>query len=213
GVEMMKKILGLLTICLILLLAACGDGDNEDGEDTSKESSGNDGGNVTLTVGAQSVPHAEILEEAKPLLEDKNITLEIEEYQDFVLPNDDLADGRLDANYFQHIPYLEQTIEDTGYDLDYIGKIHIEPMGIYSQYYNSIDEIPDGTEVILSNSVADHGRILSLFEEAGLITLEDGINVDDVTLDDIVENPKDLTFSPDYEPAILPELYESESDI
>ncbi|HLQ72140.1 MAG TPA: MetQ/NlpA family ABC transporter substrate-binding protein [Bacillota bacterium] len=205
----MKKIFGVLTICFVLLLAACGD----DNENTSQVGSENDEGNVTLTVGAQSVPHAEILEEAKPLLEEKNITLEIEEYQDFVLPNDDLADGRLDANYFQHIPYLEQTVEDTGYDLDYIGKIHIEPMGIYSQDYESIDDIPDGTEVILSNSVADHGRVLSLFEEAGLITLEDGIDVDDMTLDDIVENPKNLTFSPDYEPAILPELYESESDI
>src|SRR5699024_691522 len=174
----MKKIFGVLTICFVLLLAACGD----DNENTSQVGSENDEGNVTLTVGAQSVPHAEILEEAKPLLEEKNITLEIEEYQDFVLPNDDLADGRLDANYFQHSPCLEQTVEDTGYDLDYIGKIHIAPMGIYSQDYESIDDIPDGTEVILSNSVADHGRVLSLFEEAGLITLEDGIDVDDMTL-------------------------------
>src|SRR5699024_6228839 len=126
----------------------------------------NESENVNLTIGAQSIPHAEILEEAKPLLEEKNITIEIEEYQDFVLPNDDLSSGELDANYFQHIPYLEETVEDTGYDLDYIGKIHIEPMGVYSRDITNVDEIEDGTEVILSNSVSDHGRVLSLFEEA-----------------------------------------------
>src|SRR5699024_7283953 len=148
-----------------------------------------------------------------PLLEDEGITLEIEEYEDYVLPNDDLEEGTIDANYFQHIPYLEQTNEETGYDLDYIGKIHIEPMGIYSKDIKSLDDIKDGTEVILSNSVADHGRILSLFEDAGLIELDSDVDPVDAELDDIVKNPKNLEFTPDYEPAFLPELYESEDDV
>lgn len=201
----MKKLTGLIVLSIILLLAACGDKNNEAANDEDKE--------VEITVGAVSVPHAEILEEAKPLLEEKNIKLDIEEYQDFVFPNDDLADGTLDANYFQHIPYLEQTVEDTGYDLDQIGKIHNEPMGIYSKDIQSIDDIEDGTEVILSNSVSDHARILTLFEEAGLITLVDDVDNAKATLDDIEDNPKKLEFAPDYEPALLPELYHSESDV
>lgn len=194
----MKKILVFLSVLFVLLLAACGGGDSEAGE---------------ITVGASSVPHAEILEEAKPLLEEEGITLNIEEYQDYILPNDDLANGDLDANYFQHFPYLKQTISDTGYELESIGDIHIEPMGVYSKDIASADEIPDGTEVILSNSISDHGRILSLFETEGLITLDDSVEKSAATIDDIVENPKNLTFSPDYDPALLPELYNSEDNV
>lgn len=196
---MKRAITLIVTSFLVLLLAACG-GDSETQ------------GDQTIVVGAQSVPHAEILEEAQPLLEEEGITLEIEPYEDYILPNDDLANGDLDANFFQHIPYLEQTIEDTGYELDYIAGIHIEPMGVYSQAISSIDDIPEGTEVILSNSVADHGRVLTLFEKEGLIELDDDVNPDAATLDDITDNPKNLAFSPDYEPAFLPEIYESEED-
>lgn len=193
----MKKIINLLiTLSIILFLAACG---NSGDKDANK-----------IVIGAQSVPHAEILEEAKSLLEEKGIKLEIEPYEDYVLPNDDLASGRLDANFFQHIPYLEQTIDDTGYDIDYIDGIHIEPMGVYSKTIKSVNDIEEGTEVILSNSVPDHGRILALFEKEGLITLDENVDKETATIDDITENPKDLTFTPDYDPALLPELYESE---
>ena len=196
----MKKIVGILSILFVLSLAACG-GDKSSDKDSNE-----------IKVGAQSVPHAEILEEAKPLLEEKGITLEIEEYQDYILPNDDLDNGTLDANYFQHIPYLEQTKEDTGYELDYIDGIHIEPMGVYSKTFDSIDNIPDGTEVIFSNSVSDHGRVLSLLEKGNLIKLDEDVEKSKATLDDILENPKNLKFSPDYDPAILPELYDKEDD-
>ncbi|HLR52255.1 MAG TPA: MetQ/NlpA family ABC transporter substrate-binding protein [Candidatus Avamphibacillus sp.] len=196
----MKKTITLITsLFFILVLAACG------GDSASEDEN-------TIIVGAQSVPHAEILEKAKPILEEKGITLEIEPYEDYVLPNDDLANGDLDANFFQHIPYLEQTIEDTGYELDYIDGIHIEPMGVYSQTIQSVNDIPEGTEVILSNSVADHGRVLALFEQEGLITLNEETDKENATIDDIVDNPKDLTFSPDYDAAFLPEIYENEED-
>lgn len=196
----MKKIFGFVSVLLVLVLAACSGSDEGQGDD----------GNTTIKVGATSVPHAEILEEAKPLLKEKGIMLEIEEYQDYILPNDALAEGDLDANYFQTTPYLEQTVEDTGYDLDYIDGIHIEPMGIYSKDITSVDNVKDGTEVILSNSVSDHPRVLALFEKAGLIKLDDSVKTEKATFDDIVENPKHLTFSPDYDAAILPELYDSE---
>lgn len=211
---MMKKLTGLLIIFLILILAACGNGEENAVNDFNDDNNSNDANeNVTITIGAQSIPHSEILEEAKDLLEEENITIEIEEYQDFVLPNDDLASGDIDANYFQHIPYLEETKEDTGYELDYIGKIHIEPMGVYSKDIKNVNDIEDGTEVILSNSVSDHGRVLSLFEDADLITLASDVDSVTARIDDIEENPKNLKFSADYEAALLPELYESESDV
>ena len=214
----MKKILVFLSILFVLFLAACGGGDDA-AEDSSNNAENNEAAegtenesadNVVIKVGASSVPHAEILEEAKPLLAEEGITLEIEEYQDYVLPNDDLANGTLDANYFQHIPFLEQTIADTGYELENIGGIHIEPMGVYSQNIASIDDIPEGAEVILSNSVADHERILKLIEAQGLITLDD--SAEEITVDSIVDNPKNLQFQPDYAPELLPELYHSEAD-
>lgn len=213
----MKRLLFLLFSALfIVALAACGGGSDEAETDTQNDQEQEQEGEaqepVTIKVGASSVPHAEILEEAKPILEEEGIILEIEPYEDYVLPNDDLASGELDANYFQHIPYLEQTVADTGYDLTHIGGIHIEPMGVYSKSISSIDEIEDGTEVILSNSVSEHGRILNLFAQQGLITLKDGVEVGEATFDDIVENPKNLRFSPDYDPAFLPELYETEED-
>lgn len=221
----MKKFLAFISIILVLALAACGTSNsdnnqngetnnNEQGENNVTNNSGADNeANVEVKIGASSTPHAEILEEARPLLEEKGISLIIEEYTDYVLPNDDLASGDLDANFFQHDPYLRQTIEDTGYELENIGAIHIEPMGIYSQTFSSLDDIEDGTEVLLSNSVAEHGRILALIESGGLITLDESIEKANATLDDIVDNPKNLEFSPDYEPAFLPELYHSETDV
>ncbi len=208
----MKKLLTLFSILFILVLAACGGNSDKAEEGTTNDETESSQEEVTIKVGASSVPHAEILEEAQPILAEKGITLEIEEYEDYVLPNDDLANGEIDANYFQHIPYLEQTIADTGYELTHIGNIHIEPIGIYSKSIEGIEDIPEGTEVILSNSVSDHGRILGLFQKAGLIELSDDVDVAKATIDDIVENPKDLTFTPDYEPAFLPELYETEED-
>lgn len=215
----MRKLLVFLAALVVLVLAACG-GSGGAGQEEAKEADGaeetegtNEVEDVTITVGASSVPHAEVLEEAKPLLAEEGITLEIEQYEEYVLPNDDLANGTLDANYFQHIPYLEQTVADTGYELTHIGGIHIEPMGAYSKGIASIDDIEDGTEVILSNSVSDHGRVLNLFVQNGLITLEDGVDVDGAQIDDIVDNPKNLKFSPDYEPAFLPEIYEAEEDV
>lgn len=195
----MKNVLAFVSLLIVVLLAACGG--SSSGEGTSE-----------ITVGASSTPHAEILEEAKPLLEEEGITLTIEEYQDYVLPNEDLSNGEIDANYFQHIPYLEGQIADIGFEFAHLGGIHIEPMGIYSKDFASIDEIADGTEVLMSRSVADHGRILALLEREGLIQLAEDVEKVDATTDDIVENPKNLTFSYDYDAATLPNLYDTEEN-
>lgn len=198
----MKKWLGIfLSLAIVIGLAACGsneksNGDSGKNEDTKK-----------LVVGASNTPHAVILEEAKPLLKEKGIDLEIVKYSDYVLPNEALESGDLDANYFQHIPYLELQKKEKGYDFVNAGGIHIEPIGIYSKKYKSLDELPKGAHIIISNSVSDHGRILTMLEKEGLIKLKEGVDKDAATLKDIVGNPKNLEFDPDYEPALLPQIF------
>ncbi|GKU83213.1 MetQ/NlpA family ABC transporter substrate-binding protein [Niallia sp. NCCP-28] len=199
----MKKLFALLAVfTLVLALAACGTAKKED-----NNAAENEDGKTKLVVGASNVPHAEILEEAKPLLEKKGIDLEIVKFQDYVLPNKGLESKELDANYFQHIPYLEQQIKDNGYDFVSAGAIHIEPMAVFSKKYKSLDELPKGATVIFSNSVAEHGRVLALLEKGGLIKLKDGVEKTAATVKDIVENPKNIKFKADYEPSLLPQIY------
>lgn len=189
----MKKFLtGAILGISALALAACGN------EESNK-----------LVVGASNVPHAEILEQVKPILEEQGIELQIETYQDYILPNKDLESGDLDANYFQHIPYLEGQIKDNGYDFVNAGGIHIEPIGVYSKKYKTLEELPEGATIIMSNSVADHGRLLSLLEAKGLIKLADGIDKTAAEVTDIVENDKNLNFDANYESALLVQLYEN----
>ncbi|HLR10496.1 MAG TPA: MetQ/NlpA family ABC transporter substrate-binding protein [Sporosarcina sp.] len=201
----MKKFLtALLVAALAVILVACGSNDK-------KESGGSeDGGKKTLTVGASNTPHAIILEEAAPILEEQGIELKIEEYTEFILPNKDLESGDLDANFFQHIPYLEGQIEDHGYDFVNAGSIHIEPIGVYSKKYKSLDELPENATILISNSVADHGRILAMLEDKGLITLADDIDKTNAEVKDIVENPKNIEFDANYEPALMTQLYNND---
>lgn len=172
----MKKLLVLL-LCLVLV--GCGS------EKTSDK---------TIKVSATAEPHATILEYAKPLLEEKGYTLEIEILDNYYIFNKALDNGDVDANYFQHRPFFENEVAEYGYDITEAAGIHIEPFGIYSNKYTSIDDIKEGSRVIISNSIADHGRILSILEDAGLITLSDDVDILDATVNDIVENPLSLTF-------------------
>lgn len=217
----MKKFLAIIITSLaILALAACGtseedntsadDNEKEQSEQSSEEKQENQ--KEELVVGASSTPHSEILEQAKPILAEKGINLKIETYQDYILPNRDLSEGTLDANFFQHTPYLKNQKEEFGYDFTSVGPVHIEPMGVYSKNIKSIEDIPEGTDVIMSRSVADHGRILSMFESKGLIKLKEGVNKIEATRDDIVENPKDLQFHADVNAELLPQNYEREED-
>lgn len=198
---MKKRLSLLLVLALTLVLAACG---------SNGESNGSEDSNKKITVGASNVPHAEILEEAKPILEEKGIELKVVTYTDYILPNTALDENQLDANYFQHIPYLEAQIEENDFDFVNAGGIHIEPIGVYSKKYKSLEELPEGAQIIMSSSVPDHGRILSMLEEKGLITLKEGINKTTATVDDIVDNPKKLTFKTDIEAALLPQVYNND---
>ncbi|WP_226580256.1 MetQ/NlpA family ABC transporter substrate-binding protein [Halobacillus litoralis] len=206
----MKKLwTSVLALSFVLVLAACGSSE----EDSSGAESDSGEGSSEIKVGATSVPHAEVLEEAKPLLEEEGITLTIEEYQDYILPNKDLAEGRIDANYFQTIPYLELQEEENGYDFVNLGGIHIEPIGVYSQKYDSLENVEDGTTLVMSRSVSTHGRILSLLEKEGLITLDESVEKVDATVEDIVENPKNIEFDTGVDAANLPEVYEREEEV
>lgn len=206
---MKKSFLTIVFVLFVAVLAACGGADKEgangtgDAEKTDKEV-------TTLKVGASPVPHAEILEAAKPLLEEQGIKLEIVEFTDYVLPNKALADGELDANYFQHEPYLKGQIADNGYKFVNAGGVHIEPIGIYSKRHKSLEDLPKGAKIIMSNSVADHGRMLSMLEEKGLITIKEGVEKTAATIEDIDKNPKKLVFEADIEAPMVAKAYEND---
>ena len=203
----MKKIFGIATTLLLTAaLAACGTGSNSG----SSDSSAAEGESTKLVIGASVTPHAEILEQAKPLLAEEGIDLEVKTFDDYVLPNKALENGDIDANYFQHIPYLNKQIADNGYDFVNAGAIHIEPMGLYSKRISDISELEDGATVLTSTSESDWGRILTILQDADLITLKDGVDTETATFDDIAENPKNLEFKHDVDPSLLATAYQND---
>ncbi len=200
---MVKKFfIAIIASVFVLSLAACGKSSSE-----PKETTGSN--DKTIIVGASNVPHAVILEKAKPILKKKGYNLKIVKFQDYIMPNKALAEGKLDANYFQHIPYFKQQIKENGYKFANAGGIHIEPIGLYSKKYKSLDQLPKGAEIIMSSSVADHGRILTMLEKKGLIKLKKGVNKEEATVQDIAENPKHFKFKYDVEASMLPQVYKN----
>lgn len=204
-----KWIKGTALLGTGLLLAACG---NDTGTDEAAETGGENAENeeTTLTVGASNVPHAEILEFVQPTLAEEGINLEIEAYNDYVIPNVALNEGDLDANYFQYIPFFEEAVAENDYDFANVGGIHLEPIAGYSQRYDSIEELPENATVLTSNSVTDHGRVISILQEAGLVTVEESVDVVNATFEDIAENPLNLQFDYEYDPALMTTLLEQD---
>ena len=148
---------------------------------------------VTIKVGANITPHSEILDQAVALLADKGIKLEVVKIEDSVTPNTALVEGSLDANYFQHVPYLEQFNEENGTDLVSIGAIHYEPFGVYAGKTTDLAELPDGATVAVPNNVTNEARALLLLAQEGLLTLSEDAGIE-ATVADIVENPKNIQF-------------------
>lgn len=203
----MKKYLSLLAVpSLALVLGACGA--DEDNATSTEDTTADTEENKKIVIGASNGLHEIILKEAAPILEEQGIELEIEPYQDYVLPNQDLESGDLDANYFQHVPYFENQIAEQGYKFANAGGIHVEPIAIYSQKYKSLDELPEGATIIISNSVTDQGRILGILEDEGLIKLKEGVDRATATLDDIAENPKNLKIDANSVPEMLVQYYQ-----
>ncbi|MFA6801522.1 MAG: MetQ/NlpA family ABC transporter substrate-binding protein [Acholeplasmataceae bacterium] len=192
----MKKLLSIFVLFIIALtVSSCSGVDIDDPN--------------TIYVVATAVPHAEILEQARQLLEAQGYTLKVTVVSEYTTPNPAVANGSADANFFQHIPYFDQYNENASSDkqLVNVAGIHIEPLGLYSKSYTSIDQVKDGDTVIISNSTSDHGRFLNVLVGAGLITLKDGVNSLTATLEDIQANPKNLVFE-----QINPELLFSAYD-
>ena len=200
---MNKKFLSLaLALTLSLSLAACGAKKEEAPAETPAETPAESTEPVVLNVAASATPHAEILEQVVDVLAEQGIDLQIHEYGDYIVPNTAVEEGEEDANYFQHIPYLESFNEKEGTHLVSVGGIHIEPMGIYAGKSTSLEELPDGAEIAIPNDPTNEGRALLLLEAQGLIKLADSTNLE-ATPSDIVENPKNLTFK-ELEAAMIP---------
>lgn len=142
----------------------------------------------TITVAASATPHSEILEQAKPLLEEKGYELEVTVFNDYVQPNEVVESGDFDANYFQHIPYLESFNEEKGTHLVNAGGIHYEPFGIYPGTKSSLDDIAEGDSIAVPNDTTNEARALLLLQDNGIITLKDGAGLE-ATVNDIAENP------------------------
>ena len=200
---MNKKFLSLaLALVLSLSLAACGSKKEEAPAAAPAETPAETTEPVVLNVAASPTPHAEILEQVVDVLAEQGIDLQIHEYGDYVVPNTAVEEGEEDANYFQHIPYLESFNEKEGTHLVSVGGIHIEPMGVYAGKTASLEELPDGAEIAIPNDPTNEGRALLLLEAQGLIKLADSSNLE-ATPNDIVENPKNLTCK-ELEAAMIP---------
>lgn len=176
----MKKTLKLLlgTTLLITALAGCG-------------SSSDDSSSNVIKVGATPFPHSEILEEVKPILAEQGFELQIVEYVDYVQPNLALQDGSLNANYYQHVPFLDQFNDENNTELTSVTEVHYFPLGLYPGKLDSLDNIPEGATVAVPNDVSNEARALLLLEAEGLIALADGAGIN-ATIADIIENPYNL---------------------
>ena len=204
----MKKLLStVLAGALALSLAACGSTASSSAAASSEAASSeavsseavsseaaaetNDLAGTTLKVAASPVPHAEILGVAKDILAEQGITLEIIEYTDYVQPNMVTESGEVDANYFQHTPYLDSFNEENGTHLVSVGAIHYEPFGLFAGKTASLDELADGAKIAVPNDTTNEARALQLLAAQGIITLKEGAGLT-ATKNDIAENPHNV---------------------
>lgn len=197
----MKKKILLVVLALALVLTSCSkkESKKEDGQITNTD-------NKKVVIGVSPAPHKEIAEKAKEILAKDGIELEIKEFDDYVTPNTSLEEKDIDLNFFQHIPYLDNFNKERGTKLVSLGAVHLEPMGIYSKKYKSLDELKDGDEVIIPNDATNGARALKLLEENNVIKLKADAGLE-ATEKDIAENPKNLKFTP-VEAATIPRAYE-----
>lgn len=176
----MKKIIFPLLLILLITIVGCNDNTSD---------------STTLKIGATPTPHGEILNQVKDKLADDGITLEIVEFTDYVKPNLALADGDIDANFFQHTPYLENFNENNNVDLVSLANIHLEPLGVYSNTIKDIKNLKKGSTIAIPNDPTNGGRALLLLENNGLIELNKDAGLL-ATEKDVIDNPMDLQFRP-----------------
>lgn len=204
---MKKKVLAALLTGVLTagILTGCGGAAEDAGAETpveegnaedaaqaeSEEAGGTAEEKGTITIAASPTPHAEILEAAKPILAKQGWNLEITVFDDYILPNQVVDSGELDANYFQHIPYLDEFNEQQGTQLVNAGGIHYEPFGIYPGTKKTLEEVADGDVIAVPNDTTNEARALLLLQDNGLITLKEGAGLT-ATVQDIEENPHNL---------------------
>jgi hypothetical protein len=198
---MKKKVFLAATLLGLSLLTACGSqkkAESSASGDSSAAGSSEAGssaaeatGDKVITVGASPSPHAEILEAAKDALKAEGYELKVVEYTDYVQPNLALESKSLDANYFQHLPYLENFNKERGTKLVSVAAIHYEPFGIYAGKSKDLKNLPDGAKIAVPNDVTNEARALLLLADQGLITLKDNTDIN-ATKQDIVENPHNI---------------------
>ena len=174
---MKKTIAIILTLVLALSLVACG--------------GGNAAADKKITIAASPTPHAEILAVAKEVLAKEGWTLEITEYADYVVPNNVVEDGEIDANYFQHVPYLDTFNAENGTHLVSVAMVHYEPFGIYAGTKSAIADLAEGDKIAIPNDGSNRARGLLLLEQEGIIKLKEGVGMEATVLD-IAENPLNL---------------------
>lgn len=195
---MKKKVLStvLAAVLAVGVLAGCGGSSTESkGTDSSAaQSTASSSTEMTkVTVAASPTPHAKILEAAKPLMEKEGYDLEIKTFEDYIQPNEVVSSGDMDANYFQHVQYLQSYNEEHGTDLTIAGEIHYEPFAIYPGTKKDLKDIADGDTIAIPNDTTNETRALLLLQENGLITLKDGITPSvAATVNDIKDNPRNL---------------------
>lgn len=211
------KLTSILLLALVLVLAACGNNGSttNNTSNSANESSSNNSSNaetgttdqaeeVTIKVGASPIPHAEILNSLIPVLKEQGVNLEVVEFTDYVLPNTTLYEKDLDANFFQHVPYLDQFNADKGYDLVKVAGVHVEPFGVYSESITDIAELKDGAKIAIPSDPSNGGRSLLLLAQNGLIELDEAAGLD-VTVADIKNNPRNFEFV-ELEAATIPRI-------
>ncbi len=187
-----------LAACALVVLTACGGSQSSNSSTTSSSSE-----NKKITVAASPSPHAQILQDAvAPLLEKEGYTLEVKEFSDYVLPNTATEQGEVDANYFQHQPYLETFNEENGTHLASVTPVHFEPFGLYAGKTSSLSALGNGAVIAVPNDTTNEARALLLLEQEGLIKLKSGAGVK-ATVADIEENPKNLQIK-ELESATIP---------
>ena len=186
----MKTKLIAVAATATLLLSGCGlvgGGTDSVGE--------KDGDLMKLTVGATPVPQGDILKFVdENLAEDAGLDIEVTEYTDYTLPNKALSDGDIDANYFQHKPYLDSEVEGQGYELTGFEPINLEPFALFSNDIKDVKDLPKGAKVGINNDPANQGRALKMLEGAKVISLKDGVDAIDAKLSDVEDNPKKIEF-------------------
>ena len=190
----LKPLAGIVAVAgVALALTACGNSGSSNAATTAASSASADADDKVITVGASPSPHAEILDAVKDELAKDGYELKVVEYNDYVQPNVALSEGDLDANYFQHKPYLDNYNQENGTDLVSAAAIHFEPMGVYAGKSSDLENVPDGAKIAVPSDATNEARALLLLQDQGVLKLKDGAGLE-ATKNDIAENPHNVQF-------------------